>query len=157
MNGQNDLLILAIGNPARGDDGLGPQFLCELKKQNIESPHFRWSYQLNIEDAEQFSHFKKILIVDAQKDGDLPFNFETVLPSETCHFSSHILLPQNVLALTVYLYNKQPEVYLLAITGSDFHFSEQLSTLAHANLLQAVNYIILKFPEFQTSRLTSMS
>ena len=140
MKNKNDLLILAIGNPARGDDGLGPQFIDELKKINIESPHCEWDYQLGIEHSELFSKFKCVLIVDATKTGPGPFQFSSVVPSADTYFSSHVLLPENVVALTHQLYHTQLKVYLLAIKGESFELSEHLSAPARSNLLQAIDW-----------------
>ncbi len=150
MKKENELLILAVGNPSRGDDGLGPQFISELKKRNIESQHYSWIYQLSIEHAENFAQFNTVLIVDAKKGGDSPFTFERISASEDCHFSTHILLPQNILSLTRYLYQANPNVYLLAIAGQDFDLSENLGHTAKINLAHAVNFVIERFDALKT-------
>ncbi|MBI2522351.1 MAG: hydrogenase maturation protease [Bdellovibrio sp.] len=145
MNDINDLLIQAIGNPARGDDGLGPRFIEELSKRAMLATHTQWDYQLSIEHAELFSKYKRVLIVDASKSGNGPFQFSTVLAGQNTYISSHILLPQNILALTQLLYHAYPQVYLLAIKGEIFNLSENLSKVAEFNLYETMRFVQTTF------------
>ncbi|OFZ15704.1 MAG: hypothetical protein A2X86_17580 [Bdellovibrionales bacterium GWA2_49_15] len=145
-----NLLVIAIGNPARGDDGLGPRLIEELKTHKLESPNFLWVYQLAIEHAELFSKFPTVIIVDAARRGPGPFQFIPVLPSQDTYFSSHVLRPENVVALTQLLYQARPKVFLLAIRGESFELSEKLSQAAETHLAHSFNFLhdfMLKFPD----------
>jgi len=139
----NKLLLLAIGNPARGDDGLGPCLIQELAKMGHESEHIFWVYQLAIEHAELFTRYKKIIIIDALKEGDQAFQFDIIRPGNAAKsdFSSHILLPSTVLKLTHQLYDAWPEAYLLGIRGHEFSLTENLSLAARKNLACGLHFI----------------
>ena len=97
---QEDTLLIAIGNSARSDDGLGWTFMEKLKERNLFKGQLTSCYQLQIEDAEVISHFPKIIFVDAC-ESDLPdgFDLEVTKPLNDFTFTTHALTPSAVLFL----------------------------------------------------------
>ena len=140
---KNQLLIYAIGNPARGDDGLGMEFLNQLPQET----HFdiKHNYQFNVEDAEVFSSYDSILVVDAHKYTLKPFEVTKIEPSFNSLFSTHGVTSKTILTLCEDLYSKRPETHLLAIRGYEFELKESLSQMARENLHMAKNWFLNEF------------
>ena len=82
-----ELLVYGIGNEARQDDGLGYQFVVNLP----DSDHYDklHCYQLNIEDAELISQYKKVIFVDADVSLDKNFEIRKLNPLPETSFSTH--------------------------------------------------------------------
>jgi hydrogenase maturation protease len=144
-------LIIGIGNAGRQDDGLGWAFLEAIKDQVPEDVELVYRYQLNIEDAELISKADQVIFVDARKTNDQDaYQFGTCTPKETYEFTTHALGPEVVVALCKNLYNTQPQVHLLTISGKNWELEEGLSDLAQGNLAQAVKF-------FNQKLITSLS
>lgn len=132
----NSSLIIAIGNDARGDDGLGWEFAGHVAD---ESTDIELRYQLQIEDAELIARYRRVLFVDAcVAPCDGGFSIERLLPGDEPGVSSHRLAPETVLALSESLFGRLPESYLLRIDGESFTLGEPISGAARKNLESAV-------------------
>src|ERR1022692_4964179 len=59
------ILLIAVGNSGRGDDGLGWAFADKAKNYASDSLDYEYCYQLQIEDAEQISKYDTVIFVDA--------------------------------------------------------------------------------------------
>jgi hydrogenase maturation protease len=130
-------LLYGIGNSLRGDDGLGEAFL-----ENCTLPFDKYfQFQLNIEDAELFSKYDRIIVVDAIKNIKTPFIFEKLGPQYDNSFTTHSLKPQSVLALTEKLYNKKPQLYLLGIYANQFEMNKGISPAASEGLKKALLFM----------------
>ena len=132
-------LMIGIGKPGRGDDALGWKFLDEMETvlPNID---YRYCYQLQVEDAELISGYDQIIFVDASRD-QLPqgFKWSEVTADAQFQFTTHRLNPASVLWLSEELYNKSPNVFVLAISGWRWELGDTLSTYAANSLREAVN------------------
>lgn len=136
------MLVLGFGNPARGDDGLGPR-LCEavagwrLPGVTVES-----DYQLGIEDAFDLSRHRAVIFADAAASGPAPYRFRPLRPARALSFSSHAASPAEVLLLCRRLFRAAPRAAVLSIRGYDFaHFQERLSERAQVNLGRALRFL----------------
>lgn len=145
------LLILGIGNPGRGDDGLGPAFVNAVQvlteanhrphKECFDRVRLQENYQLCVEDALLLCECRTVLFVDACLQGEEPFTFTPLFPTHPSNLGSHHLSPEQLLALTDVLYGHQPEAWVLAIRGYAFErFEECLSEPARYNLKRAFEY-----------------
>ncbi len=133
----NEVLIIAIGNDARGDDGLGWNFADRIAKEDFTRIEFR--YQLQIEDAELIAQYQCVLFVDACVEPCAGgFSFEPVAPSGGSEVSTHRLPPDAVVSLARVLYGARPNARLLRIDGENFELGEPLSATARRNLESAV-------------------
>ena len=146
------ILLHAYGNPGRGDDGLGNEFIKEIERwiaeNNVHVIETDSSYQLNIEDASVIAEFDIVIFVDASKAEIESHSFTQIQPEATQSFTTHSLSLSSLLALCIELYGHSPLVYLLQIKGYQWEFGEGLSTDASKNLENALEFaksIVLGF------------
>jgi hydrogenase maturation protease len=151
---QKKVLIFGIGNPGRGDDGLGPELIERLRRDpqtHAEFPgtsacvcEFEFRYQLNIEDAFAIKDHHLVIFADAATTGDVEAALTEAFPSDVIAFTTHRMSPAAVLALCHELYGRTPKAYILSIRGHQWDIREGLSSRAEANLNQALD-IVRKF------------
>ncbi|TWU44881.1 hypothetical protein Q31b_00510 [Novipirellula aureliae] len=135
-------LIIACGNPLRGDDGLGPALvdrLSSLQRSDIETDV---DYQLNIEDAVTIAAYKRVLFVDASVTAPSPFLLQPLAPSSEITFTSHSVTPGAILAICQDHFHHRPEAWVMGIRGFRFELGEGLSIDARTNLDDAFAGVI---------------
>lgn len=141
----NRLLILAYGNPLRGDDGAAWHIAQALQ----DRPHdpaiaIITVQQLTAELAEQISHVETVIFVDASAN-TIPglVSLHRVQPAPSVPTTwTHVLNPRTLLALSCQLYGRTPaRVFLLSVGGESFEFSEELSAPVHLSISEAVKKI----------------
>lgn len=130
-------LVLGIGNPGRGDDGLGPELAGRIERAALPGVDVDANYQLNVEDALACSTHDLVVFIDAATAGPEPYSFAELAPSRDIAFSTHELAPASVLALCEDLYGRRPEAMLLTVRGYEWEIGEGLSPRAAANLKEA--------------------
>ncbi|MEI2781775.1 MAG: hydrogenase maturation protease [Candidatus Competibacter sp.] len=96
------LLILAVGNPSRGDDALGPLFLERLgewreRGGDWEGVELLTDFQLQIEHAVDLENRALVLFVDASVSCPPPYQFARLRPARDTSYTSHALSPAAVL------------------------------------------------------------
>ena len=135
-------LVLAWGNPSRGDDALGPALLDALAAEfDPTAVECLGDFQLQIEHALDLRDRARVLFVDASLDAAAPFSVSTVQPARDASFSSHSLSPAAV--LQVYLDvvgSAPPPCTLLAIRGERFELGEPLGEAAQQHLALALGW-----------------
>ncbi|MGR8980193.1 MAG: hydrogenase maturation protease [Gammaproteobacteria bacterium] len=138
------VLLLACGNPSRGDDALGPLLLefvercCDLTEIDLLT-----DFQLQIEHALDLENRKLILFADASVSCAGPFEFTGLEPAMETVFTTHAMSPEAVMA--VYRSIKKqppPPCFLLGIKGESFELGEALSVNADVNLEQACRFAL---------------
>ena len=132
-------LLIGIGNSGREDDGLGWAFLEQVEQHAVAESDFLYRYQLNLEDAEQISHYEQVVFVDAFR-GELEggYSFTRCTPYAGSGFSTHMLLPESTLYLCQQLYKQVPQAWVLAIQGYQWELKEDISPQAKVNLGKAL-------------------
>lgn len=141
------LLILAVGNPSRGDDALGPLFLERLaagqeQRDDWNDIELLTDFQLQIEHAVDLENRTLALFVDASMSCPLPFEFTRLQPARDTSYTSHALSPAAVLHVYTQInHAPSPPAFQLAIRGERFELGEPLSTAAEANLTAALAFI----------------
>nr|WP_093192263.1 hydrogenase maturation protease [Thiocapsa sp. KS1] len=135
------MLILACGNPSRGDDALGPLLIDRLSldpdlgRRGIET---LTDFQLQIEHVLDLQGRERVIFVDAAVSGPEPFTFLPLRQSPDASFSTHALAPSALLALFRQVTAQAPPpARLLAIRGYGFELGAPLSERASANLDRA--------------------
>lgn len=122
------ILVIAYGNPLRGDDGIAWQAAEALKKKLPASAQVICVHQLTPELAENLSSADHVIFVDACIEGQ-PGNVRCrpiSAVSGEARFSHH-LSPGEVLALCNRLYSANPIAFLISISGKSFDHGEQVT------------------------------
>ncbi len=141
------VLFYGYGNPGRRDDGLGISFVERLERHvrehRIAGIHFDSNYQLNIEDAEEISHYDRVIFCDASFEAIEDFCLTEVHPSDArIEFTMHAVSPAYVVDLCRKLYGQHPATWLLHLKGYEWEFREGLSPRAEKNLEKALAYFV---------------
>lgn len=129
VNQHKKALLLAIGNSARGDDGLGWAFASRLEHTGIFPGDIFLRFQLQIEDAELCTHYSNVFFVDAWKT-DLTgpaVHLQRCIPVPDTSFTTHAVSPQGILQICQDLYGHTPVAHLLLLKGISWELGEGLS------------------------------
>lgn len=130
------VVILACGNPSRGDDALGPMLLEQLQTwleaaglaENFE---LIGDFQLQIEHALDLSGRRLALFIDAGHETPAPFVFRPVAAVDRASPGTHALLPESVLAVLPRISGEAPPpAFVLCVRGERFALGEGLSPAA---------------------------
>ncbi len=138
------LLVLACGNPSRGDDALGPLFIEALEREYQPAIvagelECRWGYQWQIEDALALVGRKRVLFVDAVVGSGVFCDIAAVPHVEGRGVLSHALSPGELLAVYRQLYGEpQFSVEVLGVGGVGFELGEGVSDSGERNLAVAL-------------------
>ena len=132
-------LVFAWGNPARGDDALGPLFAEAIEALQLPDVECLTDFQLQVEHALDLQDRQRVLFVDAALHAPAPFALETLQPAHDDSFSSHAMSPAAI--LQVYcdvLKRPPPPAQLLAIQGVQWELGIAPSVAARKNLAAAL-------------------
>ncbi len=133
------VLVLAIGNPSRGDDALGPRAAQAVEELALPGVEVLTDFQLQVEHALDLLGRRMVVFVDAAAGGDAPFELRPLAPAADASHTSHSLSPAAVLdAYRRLTAEEPPPSRLLAIRGLDFELGAPLSGAAAANLQAAL-------------------
>ncbi len=138
------LVILAYGNPSRGDDALGPHLLHQMEilcqsKENIE---FIEDFQLQVEHVLDLEKGNLILFIDASISCPPPFEFIQLQAKQDITYTSHALHPAAVLYAYQQVYHQSPPpAFLLTVRGETFELGEPLSQSATLHLAATFEFV----------------
>ncbi|MBL7792096.1 MAG: hydrogenase maturation protease [Saprospiraceae bacterium] len=135
-----DRLLIAVGNSARGDDGLGWAFADAIAEGGRFDGEILYRYQLQVEDAELISRAGQVVFVDAWQNGDTPFQWAPCEGKPQPTYTSHRLEPPAVVHLCNELFDAAPNAYCLLIKGEQWQLGDGLSAHALQNLAQALDF-----------------
>lgn len=144
------LVILAVGNPSRGDDALGPLFLEQLG--DWPDVELITDFQLQIEHAVDLEDRTLALFVDASMSCPAPYQFTRLQPIQDTSYTSHALSPAAVLHVYQQINHAMPPpAFQLAIRGESFELGETMSAAAEAHLVAALEFAsqLLAIPDGQ--------
>jgi hydrogenase maturation protease len=144
----NRVLLYGFGNPARGDDGLGPALAAAIEELGIPNIAVDANYQLTVEDAAEIAGYDAVVFADAATQGSTPFWFSRVddtavkrVGNGSIGWTSHSVSPAQVVALARDLFASKVAAYTLGIRGYEFgDLDEALSSRAIDNLTEAVTF-----------------
>lgn len=136
-------LVLAWGNPSRGDDALGPALVEALQRSPWPGVEFLLDFQLQVEHALDLRDRARVLFVDAATAADWSpeeaFRITRVAPAPSAAITSHALSPQAVLQVFVDIEDTPPPpCWLLAIRGEAWELGMPLSPAAQTRLEAAL-------------------
>lgn len=143
------ILIFGYGNPSRGDDAIGPEFLRLLEAERTagrapDNFDTLTDFQLQIEHATDLEGRELVLFVDAAVSGTAPYSFSRLQAERDEGITSHAISPANVLSVyeQVFSADGAPAAYLLSIPGQDFDLGQPLSEQSETHLASAVAFAI---------------
>jgi len=139
-------LVFGYGNPSRGDDALGPEFLRSLDawvsgRPQAATLELLTDFQLQIEHAMDLGGRRAVLFVDASLGCDAPFEFCRLRPERDASYTSHALSPGALLHVYRLLEGAPPPCFLLSIRGYDFALGNPLSRAAERNLRASLRFV----------------
>lgn len=138
------LVIVAYGNPSRGDDALGPHLLQQMEilcrsKKNIE---FIEDFQLQVEHVLDLANGDLVLFIDASVACPPPFTFTQLQAQPDITYTSHALHPAAVLYTYQQVYHQlPPPAFLLTVRGESFELGELLSKSATIHLAATLEFV----------------
>lgn len=142
MNYEPSIMVIGLGNPLRGDDGIGwcavDRIAESVKSRDIEFLKYR---ELMPEISERVSKAKSVLFIDAAvySDGE-QLDERNVIPAEDYpSLETHQLDPAGLLAFSKALYGNAPEAVIMTVGGESFEYHEELSERAQAGMELLVN------------------
>jgi hydrogenase maturation protease len=146
--GRAAVLVIGVGNPARGDDAIGPLLLERLRAEfarggagDTSAIELLDVYQLQPEHALDLRGRRRVIVVDAAAGGPVPYAHGLVSPDPTHAFSTHSLSPAALAAVYQRLYGVAPPLETLAVRGECFGLGESLGNAAAANLDAALAWL----------------
>ena len=138
MTDRAPVLVLAVGNPSRGDDGIGPELAARLEAAALPGVEVISEFQLQVENALDLVGRERVIFVDAGTATPAPFELMRVLPAAEFLHTSHALAPEAVLATYRRVTGSDPpEAWLLCVRGESFELGEPLSDAAGDHLTAA--------------------
>ncbi|HUJ33414.1 MAG TPA: hydrogenase maturation protease [Candidatus Acidoferrum sp.] len=137
----NRILVIASGNPLRGDDGVGWHVAEALRQEpRTFGLAVKTVQQLTPELADEISQAEIVIFVDAaesQQQGSVAVVPLEQSPQSTAPFThsltpaapfTHSLTPAALLSLARELYGKAPDkAFLVTVGASELDLSEELS------------------------------
>ena len=153
-------LVMAVGNPSRGDDALGPELIerLSLAEGTVSDVEFLIDFQLQVEHALDLKGRHGVLFVDAARPGVVaerrPFDeavrpgvhdkpggvvIVSIVADDQVPPASHALRAEAVLHVARQLDGDVPPAWQLAIEGQSFALGEGLSEVAENHLKQAID------------------
>ncbi|TPQ25806.1 hydrogenase maturation protease [Methylomonas koyamae] len=136
------VLLLACGNPSRGDDALGPLLLEALAEHaDPDLVECIVDFQLQIEHSLDLQDRQLVIFIDASVR-EPSFEFTMLTPEPALSHTTHALSPAALLGVYRSLHGEPPPAYLLSIRGHSFELGEALSPAAQANLAQATRFAL---------------
>lgn len=140
-------LFIAIGNPSRGDDAIGPEFAARLQtwlastgRDDVEVIE---DFQLQIEHALDLKGRRQVVFVDAGTPTQAaPYALRPVLPAPDFGHTTHAISPAAVLHVAEQTLGQQlPRASVLCIPGASFELGAALSGQAEAHLAAALQHV----------------
>jgi len=129
--GRAPILVIAVGNPSRGDDAVGPMLAEWLAAANVPGVEVLTDYQWQIEHALDLEGRARVIFVDASCETGAPFTVHTVLAEAGSLHTSHALSPGHVLeAYRQVTGCVPPPALLLGVRATSFELGAEPSAAA---------------------------
>jgi hydrogenase maturation protease len=137
------LLVIAVGNPSRGDDALGPALLDRLHEAQVERAgdvELLLDFQLQVEHALDLGGRRAVLFVDASREAALAgaVSLARIEADAGSPGTSHALSAPAVLGIARRIGSAPPPAWQMAIGGCAFGLGEPLSGAGSAGLERGV-------------------
>ncbi|HTK11217.1 MAG TPA: hydrogenase maturation protease [Ktedonobacteraceae bacterium] len=137
-SGSGRTLIIGIGNPLRGDDGLGWAVAEQLAQDGDMACEIRTVHQLTPELAQWVAFADRVIMIDASCEG-VPGElrvYQLALSGHPVSRGTHATTPEELIILAEYLYGRCAPVTIVTMTGADFSIGERLSPTLASKICQ---------------------
>lgn len=133
--GPAPVLVLAAGNPSRGDDAIGPLLAERLEAARLPGVEVLSDFQWQVEHALELEGRALAVFVDAGMATAAPCELRAVSRSARFLHTTHALEPGAVLE-TYHLVTGRtpPPALLLCVRGESFELGEALTPAASLHL-----------------------
>jgi hydrogenase maturation protease len=132
------VLVLAVGNPSRGDDAIGPLLAARLEATAMPGVEVITDFQLQVEHALDLVGRDLVIFVDAGTGTPAPFELRRVHAAADFLHTSHALSPEALLATYERVVGDvSAETWLLCVRGESFELGVPLSAAAAQHLGEA--------------------
>lgn len=142
---EKTVLILACGNPSRGDDALGPSLLENLQSLPaalMQPVECLTDFQLQIEHALDLKHRSLVLFVDATVSKLAPINLSQLQAVDSRGYTTHAMNPAAIMQVYQDIEKAvPPPCFLLTLQGIEFELGADLSATAVRSLEMATNLV----------------
>ena len=135
MTGRAPVLVLAVGNPSRGDDAIGSILAERLEALGLPHVEVITDFQLQVEHALDLEGRDRVVFVDAGTGTPAPFELRRVQAQADFLHTTHALSPEAVLATYEKVRGRvSAETWVLCVRGEAYELGEGLSPAAKAHL-----------------------
>jgi len=132
---RSPLLVLAVGNPSRGDDALGPTLADRLEAEALAGVEVITDFQLQVEHALDLVGRRTVIFIDAGIGTPAPFEWRSVIGDATFLHTSHALSPEAVLETYARVESgPAPDAWVLCVRGESFELGAGLSAAGVVHL-----------------------
>jgi hydrogenase maturation protease len=129
------VLVLAVGNPSRGDDAIGPELAARLEDAAPDGVEIIVEFQLQVENALDLVGRERVVFVDAGLATPAPFELRLAGAAADFVHTSHSISPEAVLATYQRIQGRDPpEAWVLCVRGEAFELGAELSAAAREHV-----------------------
>lgn len=129
------VVVFAVGNPDRGDDGLGPVLAARLAGLALAGVEVVEDFQLQVEHALDLEGCRRAVFVDAGTGTPAPYELRPARASARFLHTTHALPPEAVLEAYERCNGRPaPEAWVLCVRGESFGLGEGLSPQGQRHL-----------------------
>ena len=135
-------LVIACGNPLRGDDGVGPAAAEIVNSWQTPGVKVLSVHQFVPELIDEMKQVKRVLFIDADANTETSaFRTRVVEPKKSRRSFGHYETPANLLAMVRDLEGRTPEAWLVSISAHSFDHGEALTEDTQHHLHAALVWI----------------
>lgn len=136
------VVVFTWGNPARGDDAVGPWFANWLRQLTALNATLIEDFQLQVEHLLDCQDGDLLLFIDAHCHAGRDFHFEEVELTDDIAHTSHALSPAELLGYYQRVFHTPPPpAFQLTVAGSSFELGQPMSAATKARCHRATELV----------------
>lgn len=148
----NTILVVCIGNVARGDDGVAHAVARLLTKGDLSAEtRIITLPDLDVALAEDVANAGLFILVDAARREGPPVVVEPLASAPASRHTGHGIDPGSLLALATSLWGRAPRAITVTVAAPLMGHGEELSATAEAASVEAASVVLDLTCEAQTS------
>jgi hydrogenase maturation protease len=146
---RGSILVLGLGNPLRGDDGVGPRIVAELERRDLPEGVTTMDVgTAGLDLLHLLEGWDRAIVVDAADVGLKPGQFARFTPDEarlaqnSDGLSFHQVGLSGVLSLANALGHPLPEIVIFGVQPAEIDWKEGLSPAVEAIIPKLIEMLI---------------